>query len=52
MKIKKVFSLYKAIQLKNMGNEILFSEPNWKRKGFSVFCFEDTLKLKKDWNSL
>lgn len=49
-KIKKVFSLHKALQLKQLGNEILFIEENHKNKNLKVFCFENTNKLKQDWD--
>lgn len=49
MKIIKIFKLHKAKQLKDMGNNWLYTEPNYKRKGFRVFCFEETEKLNKDW---
>ena len=49
MKIKKIFTLEKALKLKKLGNEILFTEPNYKYKNLRVFCFEDTIKLRHDW---
>ena len=52
MRIKKVFSLQKAIQLVNMGNKIIFTEDNWKNRRLKVFCFEDNEKLKEDWDKL
>lgn len=52
MDIKKVFSREKAIQLVNMGNKILYTEENYKRRDFKVFCFINTDKLNNDWKSL
>lgn len=49
-KIKKVFKLEKALQLKQLGNEILFTEPNNKNNNLRVFCFKNTSKLKQDWD--
>ena len=50
--IKKVYSKDKAIQLVNMGNEILYTEDNYKNKRLKVFCFIDTDKLNNDWKKL
>ena len=50
--IKKVYSLNKALQLKTLGNEWLFTEPNKKKPNFKVFVFEDTEKLNNDWKKL
>lgn len=52
MDIKKVFSKNKAIQLVNMGNEILYTEDNVKNKKLKVFCFINTDKLNNDWKKL
>ena len=52
MKIKKIFSLKRAILLKNMGNSILYSEQNRKYPKFQVFVFEETNKLLNDLNKL
>lgn len=52
MDIKKVFSKSKAIQLVNMGNEILYTEDNLKNKKLKVFCFINTNKLNDDWKKL
>ena len=52
MKIKKVFSLKKAIQLQEMGNRVLFTEDNYKNSKYKVFCFEDNEKINADWKSL
>ena len=50
--IKKVYSLDKALQLKTLGNEWLFTEPNKKKPNFKVFIFENTKKLNEDWKKL
>lgn len=52
MDIKKVFSKNKAIQLVNMGNNILYTEENAKDKKLKVFCFVNTEKLNSDWKLL
>lgn len=52
MRIKKVFSLRKAIQLQEMGNRVLFTEDNYKNSKYKVFCFEDNEKINADWKSL
>ena len=49
MNIKKIFSLDKAIKLRNMGNEVFFKEPNKKYPQYKVFCFIETDKFVKDW---
>lgn len=49
MDIKKVFSKRKAIQLVDMGNNILYTEDNYKNNKLKVFCFVNTDKLNKDW---
>lgn len=51
-KIKKIFTLDKALLLSDMGNELLYSEPNKKYPQFRVFIFKDTEKLRKDWNTI
>ena len=50
--IKKVYSLNKALQLKTLGNEWLFTEPNKKKPNCKGFVFEDTEKLNEDWKKL
>lgn len=52
MKIKKIFSLDKAIQLETMGNKILFNEKNKKFPQYRVFCFIETEKLIEDWKTI
>ena len=52
MDIKKVFSKYKAIQLVDMGNKILYTEDNHKNNKLKVFCFINTSKLNEDWKRL
>ena len=52
MKIKKVFSLRKAIQLQEMGNRVLFTEDNLKNSKLKVFCFENNEKINNDWKNL
>lgn len=47
--IKKVFSLNKALQLKYLGNNWLYTEENMKNKRLKVFVFENTKKLNNDW---
>lgn len=48
MKIYKIFSKNKALELISMGNRNIYTEPNWRRPWFVVFCFEDTSKLHDD----
>ena len=50
--IKKIFTLDIALQLKDMGNEILFTEPNKKYPNLKVFVFRDTDKFRKDFKSI
>ena len=50
--IKKVYSLDKALKLRNMGNYWLYTEPNYKFPHYKVFVFEDTEKLNNDWKKL
>ena len=50
--IKKVYSLDKALKLRNMGNHWLYTEPNHKFPYYKVFVFEDTEKLNNDWKKL
>lgn len=50
--IKKVYSLNKALQLKKMGNEWLYTEINHKNQNLKVFVFENTKKLNDDWKKL
>ena len=50
--IKKLFTFAKALLLSDMGNELLYSEPNKKFQQFRVFIFKDTEKLRKDWNTI
>ena len=51
-RIKKIFTLDIALQLKDMGNEILFNEPNKKYPKLKVFVFRDTDKFRKDFKSI
>ena len=51
-KTQKIFSLEKALLLSDMGNKILYSEPNKKYPKYQVFVFKNTDKLQKDWNKL
>ena len=51
MEIYKVFSRNKALKLIALGNRLIYTEPNKKKNWLSVFCFEDTDKLHKDWNN-
>ena len=51
-KIQKIFTLNKALLLSDMGNELLYSEPNKKHPQFRVFIFKNTKKLRDDWNSI
>lgn len=48
MELKKIFSKRIASQLIAKGNDLLRTEPNVKKKGFVVFVFQDTDKLRKD----
>ena len=50
MNIYKVFSKNKAFKLIDLGNRLIYTEPNRKKNWLSVFCFEETDKLHKDWN--
>ena len=52
MKIQKIFSLKKALLLSDMGNKILYSEPNKKYPQYQVFVFKYTDKFQKDCNKL
>ena len=47
MKIKKVFSLKKAIQLQEMGNRVLFTEDNYKNSKYKVFCINLYYKIRE-----
>ena len=51
-RIKKIFTLDIALQLKDIGNEILFTEPNKKYPNVKVFVFRDTDKFRKDFKSI
>lgn len=51
-KIKKIFTLDLALKLLDMGNKLIYSEPNKKFPQFQVFAFKDTEKLRKDWNTI
>ena len=51
-RIKKIFTLDIALQLKDMGTEILFNEPNKKYPNLKVFVFRDTDKFRKDFKSI
>ena len=51
-RIKKIFTLDIALQLKDMGNEILFTEPNKKYPNLKVFVFRDTDKFRKDFKTI
>lgn len=46
--IKKIFSLRIAMELKNFGNEVMYTEDNLTKLGFKVFCFIKTDKLLED----
>lgn len=50
--IQKIFSLDKAIRLKEMGNQILYDEPNKKYPQYKVFCFIKDEKFINDWNKI
>ena len=52
IKIKKIFTLSKALELKKLGNDIIFTEPNYKNKKLKVFIFEYTEKFKQDWKNI
>ncbi|MDU5207921.1 DUF5659 domain-containing protein [Clostridium perfringens] len=52
MKVFKIFKRQIAFTLIESGNKLIYTEPNYKKKNFSVFCFEDTEKLRKDINEL
>ena len=52
MNIKKVYSLNKALQLKSMGNNWLFTETNYKNNKLKVFIFENTKKINDDWKKI
>ena len=51
-KIQKIFTLEKALLLSDMGNKLLYSEPNKKYPNFQVFIFRNTKKLQKDWKEI
>lgn len=48
MKIYKVFSRNRALELISLGNRNLYTEPNFKNPWLRVFCFQDTEKLHRD----
>ena len=50
--IKKIFKLQIAMDLKHLGNELMYTEDNLEKKGFKVFCFIKTDKLLKDLTNL
>lgn len=52
MKVFKIFKRQIAFTLIENGNKLIYTEPNYKKKNFVVFCFEDTTKLRKDINEL
>ena len=52
MEIQKIFSRDKAIKLSDMGNKIIYTEPNKKFPNLQVFCFRNTEKFQNDWNSI
>ena len=52
MRIKKIFSLDKAIKLKEMGNDVFFKETNKKYPQFKVFCVIETDKLLRDFEKI
>ena len=51
-RIKKIFTLDIALQLKDMGNEILFTEPTKTYPNLKVLVFRDTDKFRQDFKSL
>lgn len=44
-KHKKIFSKSIAVQLIQLGNELLYTEPNTKKPYLSVFVFNETKEL-------
>ena len=50
--IKKIFKKQLAISLIQHGNDLIRTEPNFKKKNFSVFCFKLTPKLLTDLTQL
>ena len=52
IKIKKIFTLSKALELKKLGNDIIFIEHNYKNKKLKVFIFEYKEKFKRDWENI
>lgn len=51
-RLQKIFTLNKALLLSDMGNKILYSEPNKKYPQFQVFIFKNTKKLQEDWKTI
>ena len=51
-RIKKIFTLDIALQLKDMGNEILFTEPTKRYPNLKVLVFRDTDKFRQDFKSV
>lgn len=48
VRIKKIFSREIALELKERGHEILYTEQNREKNWLSVFCFRETRELLED----
>ncbi|MBO3356281.1 hypothetical protein [Clostridium perfringens] len=48
MNVFKIFKKQLALNLIELDNRLIYTEPNHKYKKYIVFCFEDTYKLRKD----
>lgn len=50
--IKKIFKQTIAAQLLKDGFKLIYTEPNYQKPYFSVFCFENTPELLSDLTKL
>ena len=48
MKHKEIFKRQLALQLRDLGNPILYAKVNLDNKKFVIYIFEDTNKLEND----
>jgi hypothetical protein len=49
MRVKKIFKLQIALQLlSSKKHNLLYTESNRNKDGFTVFCFEESEELLKD----
>lgn len=52
MRTKRIFTLHVAMELKNMGHEIVRCEENFNDEKLNVYVFRATRKFYRDFNSL